>query len=219
MANNEMKEFRAESRAFAAKHLKECAAEIIEWQDTAVLRDGRVRELAALCGKFIDNHDQLRVAESLINRAAIDAVAPAPAQAEPSDALPDPHWAKTQSYTADQLRAYAKQAIEATRCGVLSDAALEEARREGWAQGMQEAQELLASEISDAALLDWLDGEEFVALNCYVAVYDEHGQPLEKERKHYLIERESSIATVEAPTVREAIRAAIQAQAGEGEKA
>jgi hypothetical protein len=72
-------------------------------------------------------------------------------------------------------------------------------------------------ELMDAARLDWLDGDDFVALNCYVAVYDENGQPLEKERKHYLIERESTIATFEAPTVREAIDAARHLTAPHGE--
>lgn len=78
----ELKQLREECKAFAAKHLAECAAELIEWQDTAILREGKVRELSALCQGFIDNHDSLRVAESMVTRAALDAARRAePAQA------------------------------------------------------------------------------------------------------------------------------------------
>lgn len=71
---------------------------------------------------------------------------------------------------------------------------------------------------SDAARLDMLDGENFVALNCYVQVYGHQGAPLDTERKFYVVELESQIETVEGATVREAIDAAIaaiQAQAGD----
>jgi len=78
----DIKVFRSEAQAFAKEHLAECAAEIIEWQDTAILRDGRVRELAAKCDKFIANHDALRVAESFINRAAVERVASTPPSTE-----------------------------------------------------------------------------------------------------------------------------------------
>jgi len=70
----------------------------------------------------------------------------------------------------------------------------------------------------DAVLINWLEGDAFVALNAYIAVYDEHGQPLEKERKHYLIERESTNGTFKAPTVREAIAAAMSTQPTDGAK-
>jgi hypothetical protein len=70
-----MKITRDACKAFAIEHLSECAAEMGEWQDTAVLRDGRVRELAAMCNKFVSNHDGLRMAESFIYRAAVDSVA------------------------------------------------------------------------------------------------------------------------------------------------
>lgn len=73
-------------RSFASTHLAECAAELREWQDTTILRDGRLRELAKMCCKFIDNHDGLRVAESFVNRAAIDAAAaPAPVVGQQDD--------------------------------------------------------------------------------------------------------------------------------------
>ncbi len=70
-----IKATRDKARRFAAEHLRECAEELREWQDTAILRDGRVRELAKICARFIENHDSLRVAESFINRAALDRAA------------------------------------------------------------------------------------------------------------------------------------------------
>lgn len=74
--------FRRDAQAFAKAHLSECAAELIEWQNTAILRDGRVRELAKLCQQFMCNNDDLRVAESFINRAAVEFAAAAPQKKE-----------------------------------------------------------------------------------------------------------------------------------------
>ncbi|MGZ8887985.1 MAG: hypothetical protein ACXW1D_00335 [Halobacteriota archaeon] len=75
---SDLKTIRQQCKDFAKLHLKECCAEIMEWQDTAVLREGKVRELAAIAQGLIDNHDALRVAESYINRAAIEAVTAVP---------------------------------------------------------------------------------------------------------------------------------------------
>jgi len=69
----DLKTIRDQCKKFAKSNLQECCAELIEWQDTAILRDGKVRELTALCSTFIANHDGLRVAESFVNRAAIEA--------------------------------------------------------------------------------------------------------------------------------------------------
>jgi len=92
---SDIKSARNQCRDFAKLHLKECCAELIEWQDTAILRDGRMRELAKLCNQWVDNHDGLRVAESFINRAAIDLVA-APDSARDAARLDwliaNPHW-------------------------------------------------------------------------------------------------------------------------------
>lgn len=79
---SDLKTIRQQCKDFAKLHLKECCAEILEWQDTAVLRDGKVRELAAMVGGFISNHDTLRVAESFISRAAIEAATAAPTDAK-----------------------------------------------------------------------------------------------------------------------------------------
>jgi hypothetical protein len=59
---------------FAREHLKELVAEIIEWQDTALLRDGRVRELAAII-RTVSDHHALKIAESAVTRAAMEHVA------------------------------------------------------------------------------------------------------------------------------------------------
>lgn len=72
-----------------------------------------------------------------------------------------------------------------------------------------------APSLTDAAFLDWLDGEDFVALNCYVQVYGDDGLPLSEERKFFVVERESDGAAVEGPTVREAIKAAMDRLSGE----
>lgn len=72
-----------------------------------------------------------------------------------------------------------------------------------------------APSLTDAALLDWLDGEDFVALNCYVQVYGDDGMPLKEGLKFFVVERESDGAAVEGPTVREAIKAAMESLSGE----
>ena len=69
----DLKAIRKQCQDFAKLHLAACCAELLEWQDAAILCDGRVRELAALCNTFVGNHDGLRVAESFINRAAVEA--------------------------------------------------------------------------------------------------------------------------------------------------
>lgn len=60
----------AEAVAFAKEHMAECVNEILEWQRTSILRDGKVRQLAQLC-----NHGAgtgLSVAQSLVERAAYE---------------------------------------------------------------------------------------------------------------------------------------------------
>jgi hypothetical protein len=71
---------RRAAKAFAERHLSTLAAEIIEWQDTAVLRDGKMRELGSICSALDDDHS-LQLAESFVSRAALAALAKP--QAEP----------------------------------------------------------------------------------------------------------------------------------------
>lgn len=64
---------RDEARSFAAKWVKPLAAELIEWQDTGLLPDGKLRELAAIWAK-VDESNSMSLAESSAGRAALDAV-------------------------------------------------------------------------------------------------------------------------------------------------
>lgn len=58
---------------FVNEHLRELCAELVEWQDTGRLRQGRLRELAALC--TFDPNGHIRLAERMTERAAIRAIA------------------------------------------------------------------------------------------------------------------------------------------------
>lgn len=64
---------RAAAIKFATEHVREMAAELLEWQDTSILRDGKVRELAKMCA-FADYH-ALKVAEHFVHRAALEVAA------------------------------------------------------------------------------------------------------------------------------------------------
>ncbi len=65
---------RDEARLFASMHVRSLAAELVEWQDTGLLPDGRLRELAAIWAKG-DESNAMSLAESTATRAALDAVA------------------------------------------------------------------------------------------------------------------------------------------------
>jgi len=60
------------ARRFVKDNLTELCQEILEWHNTAILRDGKVRELAQML-KFTGC--DLAVAESMINSAALTFVA------------------------------------------------------------------------------------------------------------------------------------------------
>lgn len=62
-------------KQFASDHLEECADELLEMMETAVLRDGRVRELTAMCAAWAGQAPALSIAESLVKQAALRAVA------------------------------------------------------------------------------------------------------------------------------------------------
>ena len=64
---------RQKAGLFIAVHLEELAAEILEWHSRAVLRDGRMRELAALCRPWCKEY-ALQTAESMVNKAALEEV-------------------------------------------------------------------------------------------------------------------------------------------------
>ncbi|HWH74943.1 MAG TPA: hypothetical protein VNV16_11845 [Methylibium sp.] len=73
------------AKAFADQHTQELAAEIVEWQDTAVLRDGKLRELARLCG-FAGN-DALTVANHIATLAALEVAARKRPEAEVAEIM------------------------------------------------------------------------------------------------------------------------------------
>lgn len=55
---------------FAEANLKECAAEMLEWRETSILRNGKVRELAAIL-HTVDPHYALTLAGNMIKTAAM----------------------------------------------------------------------------------------------------------------------------------------------------
>ncbi len=64
---------RNEARSFAASFAKVLADELIQWQDTGLLPDGKLRELAAIWARA-DESNAMSLAESTATRAALDAL-------------------------------------------------------------------------------------------------------------------------------------------------
>ena len=58
--------------ALVEANLAQCCTELIEWSDTGVLSDGKVREVARLCA--FAGHSDLSVAETIIKRLAFEFV-------------------------------------------------------------------------------------------------------------------------------------------------
>lgn len=67
--NKEHFESRNAMHAFADANLSELCAELAEWQETGLLRDGKMRQLAQLC-TFV-SYGELTQAERLVERQAI----------------------------------------------------------------------------------------------------------------------------------------------------
>lgn len=153
---SELKQTMQRAREFIAANLAECCRDELDWQKSSILRDGKLREAAAIFGE-VDKPHSIPMAQSETARQAMQLAC----RAQP------------------EANADAKDAANA-----------------------QEA---------DSTLLDWLDGEDFVSLNQYIQVYATDGTPLEKPRKFLEVETESSMATFEGETARDAIRAAIDA--------
>lgn len=66
------------AEAFAAKHVRELATEILEWKSTSVLREGKLRELANTCALYVGPREALSLAESLVVAAALKAISRQP---------------------------------------------------------------------------------------------------------------------------------------------
>lgn len=69
------KQLKRDSESFALVNLADCARELLEWQNTALLRDGKVRELGRMCAVWAGAENSLKIAESLVCRAALSKVA------------------------------------------------------------------------------------------------------------------------------------------------
>ncbi len=67
---SDLKEQRAEAYDFAHRHQLECWKELIEWQETGLLRDGRVRELAKLLS--FAKESALSMAKSVVEGKALE---------------------------------------------------------------------------------------------------------------------------------------------------
>jgi hypothetical protein len=65
---------RERGRLFAEQHVHELAMEILEWQNTAVLRDGKLRELAHIL-EALDASHALKIAENFAIRASLELAA------------------------------------------------------------------------------------------------------------------------------------------------
>ncbi|MCO8325955.1 DUF551 domain-containing protein [Burkholderia cenocepacia] len=74
MDERELKEARDMATAYAREHARELAAELLEWSDTALLCDGRVRELARML-QVLDAAHALTLARSFAERAALELAA------------------------------------------------------------------------------------------------------------------------------------------------
>lgn len=59
------------ARDFAAHHLQELAAELLDWRKRGVLKGERLRALAGLCADFSHEDDSLQTAEYLVQIAAL----------------------------------------------------------------------------------------------------------------------------------------------------
>ncbi len=67
----DLRAIRDAANKFAAHHLRECAVELEEWDNTAILRDGKVRELALMVEPFAGDYHALRIASSIVQKAAL----------------------------------------------------------------------------------------------------------------------------------------------------
>lgn len=68
---SDLHDARAKATAFAARHVAELSKEVNQWQDTGLLEDGLLHELAEIVRPFASVH-AMQSAESLVNRAARD---------------------------------------------------------------------------------------------------------------------------------------------------
>ena len=76
LSSDDLLAVKDKANAFAAEHVVALAQELIEWQDSGLLRDGKLRELAAIwLSVRTEAHEALNQAEHTAVRAAMEAVA------------------------------------------------------------------------------------------------------------------------------------------------
>jgi len=99
----EYKEATEKAKSLANTHLAECIEEVLEWRKTAVLRNGRVREIEAVC-ETLDNTNPTRMAEDFVISAALGRLAGNPKQESLKEVLHQlPQKHQRQDSLNDQL--------------------------------------------------------------------------------------------------------------------
>lgn len=68
--NNDMR-----GKEFARANLRECAKELVEWEETGILAQGKVRELAAILEHLYGKRDSIKLAKSFITDETLRSVA------------------------------------------------------------------------------------------------------------------------------------------------
>jgi hypothetical protein len=71
--SKQLREIADHAENFAKQHIVEISEEMVEWRNTSLLRDGRVRELSRILTPLADSY-ALSVAESYAQRAAYEFV-------------------------------------------------------------------------------------------------------------------------------------------------
>lgn len=74
MSTNQYQKQHQACVAFAQKNIVQCCKEIKEWEDTALLAEGKVRELAKMCAELSGEQHALALAKSYVTRAAIELI-------------------------------------------------------------------------------------------------------------------------------------------------
>lgn len=72
--DNKLEEKRQASEKFARDHIVVLCQEMLEWDETGILKDGKSRELEQLCS-YAGGSNALRVARLLVGTIAMETVA------------------------------------------------------------------------------------------------------------------------------------------------
>ena len=72
MTMNKHQKCMKKAEDFAEENLFEIAGEILNWNGTGILVDGKLRELAAILNETLSSHDSLQVAESISKNLIVE---------------------------------------------------------------------------------------------------------------------------------------------------